>query len=309
MIESPIESFKFQEILPTVSAETQEFYQYLIEQDCYLSQIDKFILSVQSNYYSWRNRKYWQDFERVGSYCTFIGCGRTGHSLIGSLIDAHPDMVMSDELNVVTLIEKRFSKQQIYSLIIEESKNQAKEGREVTGYSYQVPNQWQGKFNNLKVIGDKFSTTTTAILQQKPYLLALLKKRLNTEIKFIHITRNPYDVIKTFTTREGIELNVAIELYTLACQAIAEVKSQIKSDCLLEFSHEAFVQNPQEYLTKICNFLAVEIPINYLEDCSSIVYKSPHKSRYEIDWDRESINSVNQIIAKFPFLQNYSFES
>ena len=216
---------------------------------------------------------------------------------------------MSDELNVMTLMKKGFSKRQIYASIIEESKTQAKSGREVTGYSYQVPNQWQGKFRKLKVIGDKFSTTTTAILQQKPYLLNLLSNQLGTQIKFIHVTRNPYDVIKTFTTREGINLKTAIELYALACQAIAEVISKIESDNIFELKHEAFLENPQNYLTDVCEFLEVETTSSYLDDCSSIVYKSPHKSRYEINWDSQSIDLVSKMIDNFSFLQSYSFES
>jgi Sulfotransferase family len=307
-IETEINKSKFQQLLAQTSPQTQEFYQYLIQEDCSLSKISKLILLVKSTYYAWQNKKYRHDFDKVNSYCTFIGCGRTGHSLIGSLIDAHPDMVMSDELNVMTLIEKGFNKKQIYSLIIEESKIQAKNGREVTGYSYQVPNQWQGKLRKLQVIGDKFSTTTTAMLQKKPYLLTLLSSKLGTQIKFIHITRNPYDVIKTFTTREAIELKTAIELYYLACQAIAEVKSKIESHNLLEFKHEAFLENPQQYLTDVCRFLEVETTSSYLDDCSSIVYKSPHKSRYEIDWDSESIDLVKKLIDDFSFLQSYSFE-
>jgi hypothetical protein len=307
--ETEINQSQFQQLLETLSPQTQEFYEYLIEKDCAVGLREKIILSVKSTYYAWRNRKYWQDFDQINSYCTFIGCGRTGHSLIGSLIDAHPDMVMSDELNVMALIESGFSKKQIYSLIIEESKIQAKNGREVTGYSYLVPNQWQGELRKVKVIGDKFSTTTTAILQQKPYLLNLLSSKLGTSIKFIHITRNPYDVIKTFTTREAIDLKTAIELYSLACQAIAEVKSRIESDNLLEFSHEAFLENPQQYLIDICRFLEVETTPNYLSDYSSIVYKSPHKSRYEIDWDLESIDLVKKMIDNFSFLQSYSFEA
>lgn len=297
----------FEEVLATASKETQEFYQYLVDKDCSLSQIERIVLGIKGNYYAWKNRSYWQEFDRVNNYCTFIGCGRTGHSLIGSLIDAHPDMVMSDELNVMTLVENGFSKRQIYALIIAQSQKQAQTGREVTGYSYLVPNQWQGKFRNLKVIGDKFSTTTTAIAQQKPYLLKQLNRRFQTDIKFIHITRNPFDIIKTFTTREGIELKTAIQLYYLASSAIAEVKEQINPNNLLEFSHEAFIDNPSAYLTMICGFLGVESSPEYLAACSSIVYQAPHKSRYEIDWDKASIDLVNQMIDEFSFLRNYSF--
>jgi hypothetical protein len=304
--ENPVEQSKEWRTLNKLSPETQNFYRELIEQDCSLNKLEKLIFYLQSIYASLINRKYWHNFDEIDSYCTFIGCGRTGHSLIAALINAHPDLIMSDELNVMTLIENGFSRKRIYALIVEEAKNQNKPG--IDGYSYQVPQQWQGKVRNLKVIGDKFATATTAILGNKPYLLNVLAEKLNAQIKFIHVTRNPYDIIKTFTTRESIEIKTAIELYYLACQTIKEVKEIINTHDIIEFKHENFVKNPQQYLRDICHFLEVEATDNYLESCSSIVYKSPHQSRHEIQWDSDSINLVKKLIDEFSFLQGYCFE-
>lgn len=42
----------------------------------------------------WKNRKLFSDIQ---SYCMFIGCPRGRHSLIGALLDAHPNIIMAHE--------------------------------------------------------------------------------------------------------------------------------------------------------------------------------------------------------------------
>ena len=47
----------------------------------------------------------------------------------------------------------------------------------------------------------------------------------------------------------------------------------------------------------------------YLRDCASILYESPNKSRHKVDWTREQIDDVARRIARYPFLEGYTFES
>src|SRR5213594_4458109 len=98
-------------------------------------------------------------FGDLQTYCMFIGYPMSGHSLIGALLDAHPNIVIAHELDVLRHIEEGFNKRQIYDLLLENSQISAEAGR-VSGrksnvYSYAVPNQWQGRFEKLRVIGDK----------------------------------------------------------------------------------------------------------------------------------------------------------
>jgi hypothetical protein len=98
------------------------------------------------------------DIEKV---CLFIGYPRSGHSLVGSLIDAHPHAVISHELDTIKLVKMGFSQRQIFSLILNNSKAFSRSGRIWTGYSYKVPNQYQGEFKELRIIGDKCGNQTT----------------------------------------------------------------------------------------------------------------------------------------------------
>ena len=47
-----------------------------------------------------------KDFERVESFCLFVGHRRTGHTLVRALLDAHPAMVISHELNALDLVQR-----------------------------------------------------------------------------------------------------------------------------------------------------------------------------------------------------------
>ena len=84
-------------------------------------------------------------FQHLETFCTFIGYPRSGHTLIGSLIDAHPNALVADELNALRFIDAGFSRNQICYLMLRNSQKSAAAGRERTGYRYDVPGQWQGR--------------------------------------------------------------------------------------------------------------------------------------------------------------------
>src|SRR5919108_3530136 len=52
-------------------------------------------------------------FRDVQVYCLFVGHGRSGHSIVGSLIDAHPEAVVSDELDAARYIARGFLRDQV----------------------------------------------------------------------------------------------------------------------------------------------------------------------------------------------------
>ncbi|PSO51862.1 MAG: hypothetical protein BRC34_14235, partial [Cyanobacteria bacterium QH_1_48_107] len=57
-----------------------------------------------------------KNFQNVDKYCMFIGYPRSGHSLVGSLLDAHPNIIIAHELNALNFVDMGFNQQQIYYL-------------------------------------------------------------------------------------------------------------------------------------------------------------------------------------------------
>ncbi|MCX5718579.1 MAG: sulfotransferase [Nitrospirae bacterium] len=253
-------------------------------------------------------------FDEIKTYCVFIGHPRSGHSLVGVLIDAHPDAIISYELNALKYVKAGFSREQIYSMIIERSKAFAEEGRKRDRYLYIVPNQWQGRYRKLLVIGDKKGAGSATKLGIDTTLFDKLQKIININIKFIHVIRNPYDTIssicKRYSDRKRKEPDVRkiINKYYLRCEHIMNLKKQIDTSALLDIRHESIIASPEESITKICNFLGLEVLEDYVKDCASIIFTKPHKSRYELEWTDELIDIVKNRMTEFSFLQGYSFE-
>ncbi|WP_019507455.1 sulfotransferase [Pleurocapsa sp. PCC 7319] len=247
-------------------------------------------------------------FKSIEKYCMFVGYTRSGHSLVGSLLDAHPNIIIGHELNALQLFEKSVNYQKIYYLLLQNSQRKATQGRQETGYSYQVPHQWQGKFQTLKVIGDKRGSATNFIIRTNPKILDVLPNRLNVPIKFIHVVRNPFDNITTMITRKKANLEYGINSYFTKCKTVAYLKTQIDTKDILDVRHESLIDNPQAILSQVCKFLEVETSQKYLDDCASIVFKSPKKTRFTYQWDDKSIELVKNQIEQYEFLQGYSYD-
>ena len=54
-----------------------------------------------------RARRHRDDFAAVRTFLLFVGHPRSGHSLVGSLLDAHPDVVVSHELDALEVRRRR----------------------------------------------------------------------------------------------------------------------------------------------------------------------------------------------------------
>lgn len=253
-------------------------------------------------------------FRDLKTYCMFIGHARSGHSIIGALIDAHPNAVLADEVDVLRCIEAGSTRDEIYHLILTKSMAQArkertKNGRDGMKYSYLVPGQWQGSFAKLQVIGDSKAGRSTQRLAQDPALSERLQNMMaGVDIKFIHIIRNPYDTISTMNLRSGRALEDGIERYFSNCDTIMDLERRIQGHNLFSIKHEEFIAQPKVSLASICAFLGIEATEEYLTSCASILYQNPAKSRNKVQWSPELLDIVRRKIDKFDFLAGYSYE-
>ena len=100
-------------------------------------------------------------WNKVKLMVLFIGYTRSGHSLVGSLLDAHPNIIISDELRAFDAWE-RFSRKDktrdhLFQAMYTNSVQMATMGEralgnckaKLGGYKYKVPNQWQGRFDKV----------------------------------------------------------------------------------------------------------------------------------------------------------------
>ena len=106
----------------------------------------------------------YEAYGHIKTILFFIGYPRSRHTLLGSLLDAHPHMVIADETRAFTKWSSnpdKWMKNSVYAyydLMFNASQRVVKGGRRsrvfkesvanaTRNFLYYVPNQWQGTFD------------------------------------------------------------------------------------------------------------------------------------------------------------------
>ena len=255
-----------------------------------------------------------QLFQDVNTFCMFIGHAKSGGTMIGSLLDAHGNMIFADETEVLGYVSSGFSRDQIFHLLLKGSRREALKGRvtarRLAPYSFEVPGQWQGRYEKLQVIGHSKAGPSTGKLSRSPTLLEGLQKvMVGVNIKIIHVIRNPYDPISYMMIRGKRSFANAIDHYFNYCKTLTLLREQLDDSTLIAVKYNVFVRNPQEQLGAICQFLGLEADVDYLDACASIMYASPKRDRQMVEWDVKNIEIVQNKIDQVEFLAGYTFEN
>lgn len=252
--------------------------------------------------------RYREDFDTVHGFCLFLGYPRSGHSLVGSLMDAHPDMIFAHEANALKAIRYGFGREALFYWLLYHSRRFTAEGRSYTGYSYEVPGQWQGRYRHLKVIGDKFGNFTVETLARRPGLLERARERVGVPVRFVHVIRNPFDNIATIHRREKYDLSGAVDYYFGLVDDVASFTPALPPEDVLEVHHEDLIRDPAATIRTWCDFLGVDAADDYVAACCGIVYESPHKSRFDVTWPDAVLDAVRERVGQYDFLSQYRFD-
>lgn len=94
------------------------------------------------------------DFTEVNTLLLFIGYPRSGSTLLGSILDAHPNIVIANEYNLLghwkNYTRNRKTKEFVFNELWSNSRNEAKKYQRAEQknyfFSYHVPGAWQGRY-------------------------------------------------------------------------------------------------------------------------------------------------------------------
>lgn len=250
-------------------------------------------------------------FNDVQTVCLFIGHVKSGGTMIGSLLDAHPSAIVADEIDMVRYVEVGFRRDQIFHLLLKGSRRDALKGRvtarRLTPYSFAVPGQWQGSFARLQVIGASRAGPTTRTLGNRPELIRRLNQVMEGAApKYVHVVRNPYDPISTMVVRGQRTFENAIDDYFAQCRRLVELRSKVSAADVFEVRYEEFVRNPVAHLEDVCHFLGLRADADYLSSAAGIIEASRPPERDMVRWTPDRISSVEEKIGSIGFLTGYA---
>ena len=251
------------------------------------------------------------DLKQVQAFCLFIGYPRSGHSLVGSLMDAPPQAVIAHELNALKLVRYGFAGPQTMHEILHNSAALTDAGRAYTGYSYAVPDQWQGRYRDLRLVGDKFGDFSIEAISRKPRLVDKLRHRLGVPVKFVHVVRNPFDNITTIQCKKrgnNRTLDQGIDYYFALLDGVARLKQQVPVGDVYDLHLERLVNRPTERLLELARFYGLDADPAWAEACADIVFEKPRRTRDQIDWPDAAKKRVEARIAMCDYLDSYAFD-
>ena len=285
------------------------------------------------------------DVESIEAFVFFVGWQRSGHSIIGSLLDGHPDVVIAHEFFLFSHLReftnKRLnqyaSRSRLFNQLVANSFRHARHGdrslyHNEKGYNLKLPGSWQGCFRNLQILGDKaagevtnlYRKNTTNFIHRLTNLQSLVKLRL----KVINVIRNPYDMIATLSLYRGspildVKVVASVDDKYGDQEVIHGAADTILSKAyylhmmlgegydwdLIQIHSEEFIRDPTRVMSQLCSFLDLTCTDDYLKLCAEKTFKSTSKSRELIEWGPAIKAQVEKSIQDIPFFRRYSFHS
>jgi hypothetical protein len=232
-------------------------------------------------------------------WLSFMGYPRSGHTLVAAILNANPNCMVSNQLNIFSNDKIDMNYIRSYSLITGTWKP--------TTQVPHVPKQ------EIKVVGDKTGHRTVEILNSLPQRLGMIKSQIGVPMKWIHVVRNPFDNLATWAKlnyennkqrSQSQYLNNVIEKYIKLNETIARLR---KSEDVLTVRHEYVITRMHNTLEEMANFLDISFDPIWRDNVRNTVWKKPRVTRRQIPWTQKQKGIVHDIINQYEWLKGYDF--
>lgn len=275
----------------------------------------------------------------VNKFLFFVGYPRNGRSILGNILDAHPNIIISRKYSLfkklLTQPDRHQDRSFMYNSIYKSSLCSHYLGwSNPVHHQENIPHFWQGVHNgSVTVIGDESGDITTALCKLFPNTFIRLFEKLlsvvQVPIYVIHEIQNPYDNIaemvlntyqeqlKSYKTKVAAKypydnealLDVKIAEYFLRANAAFQIEKL--NVTVVELYEEDFLQQPEQTLSMICATLQVSCDEEYLNSTTRQVLEEPQiMARHFIKWTPHQIKHVQEkVILPYKFFQQYSFDN
>jgi len=254
-------------------------------------------------------RRHRKLFDEVETYCMFVGYPRSGHSLVGSIIDAHPEAVIAHELDALRLLRIGFRRNQVWARILQHDAEFVANGSQArVDYTYAIPGQWQGRWTKLRVIGDKKGAMSTRAIRARPELLDRVRTTMKVPLRVVHVTRNPFDNISTIASRAKRTLAEAADIYFELCETVADTRKRLDADELLDVQHEQVILDPQATIRRLVQHVGLVAADDYVDACASTLFSAPRRTRENAPWTPELVDATTARLAPYDFLASYRYD-
>jgi hypothetical protein len=249
-------------------------------------------------------RRHGGAFAGVRAFVLFVGYPRSGHSIVGAMLNAHRHAVVSHELAAQRLILAGVSREELFSRVVARAEWFHLRGNR-TNYSYAIPTGWQGRFEELRVLGDKRGGDVTRALAEHPDFLDRVRRLVGVPLRLVHVVRNPFDNIAAISIWHHLPLEEAARWYFELCETTSRLDALCGPEELFALRHEELIRAPADALRRLCGFAGLDAPADYVAVCASVVFAAPTATARRVRWPDGLVARVGREIGRRPLLAGY----
>lgn len=235
----------------------------------------------------------------------FLGNPRSGTTITRSLLDAHSNVLISNELNLVRFYLAGEDWKTILGRILDNSDRFQRKPK-WSGYNYKITAQGE---KNIKIVGDKKAGRSVKYWQTNNKLYKDIQEWSPIPIKIIHCVRNPYDTIARKVLKNKNTVSHNTNRYFELEKGASIAKAAFNKDNYHTVYLEDWIKRPKENLIELMNYLDLSCDKHYIENCLSILFNEEKKARSEITWKEEEIKKIAELSQDFSHLHYYFKEN
>lgn len=244
----------------------------------------------------------------VTGFVLIVGNARSGSSLLGAVLDAHPSAIVANETEGSVNLWRHLTGPEIFHRIYETAARNAAAGRPSEGYRYQIGPP-PGEKPVIRLAGDKTWNPALLMLHGNPRLLPSLEERLGIPVRLVHVIRNPFDTIATMHRRSGASLEDRTRWYFMHCDAATALKERLPAASFLDSHHADLLADAGGELRRLCDFLELPVCDSHRVAVTRLLYDRPRRTADSVPWTASQIADVVSRMAQFDFLHRYLDES
>ena len=259
----------------------------------------------------------------------FLGFGRSGHSIIGQTVNAHPNALVADEAAIFddlgvepdcnTTMKYLIEKDRSFALRWYHKDLPIQTRTELPlrwyprgkGRNYLFVGLHQGMVKLPSVIGTSKAGYTARKIAEDPGMLSRFEASVSVPLKFVNVVRNPFDMIASGMRRRNSDFESICSGFELAADRLSAALDAVRDYPVFHIRQEDFIRDPKSGIQNLFDFLELPTSKKLKNIVASRLYDSPQKSRLKVSAleSLENRRRVDALIARHEYFFGYSYES
>lgn len=241
------------------------------------------------------------NFDTLQHYVIFMRYKRSGSALLVNLLDAHQNIIFVRNEELYRKYPKwADDPNSIYDHLYTNSQRYIEKPFSANGYEY--PIEGVGNVTKPIVIGHKSSTRNFIPMAEDPAKLQQFKDAVNLPLKFVHLVRNPYNLVGArWQQKEFRRINAPLGPIIDHLQDQVDANRKMKDQALVaETYHQLHLEDlidiPYRTISGVCEYLEVEVNHFHINKSMRLIFKQDDVR--PAPWTEANKDRIKQMIKE-----------